>query len=470
MLRERSDWVIDTSFIIILSIILHRIAATIAHSVWQLDHELDNQVNVFWFPAGASDLLSTRDLLLSTRDVLLSTSDLLLSTRDLLLLSTRDLLLSTRDLSSCPQETSSPQRPEWALYRILCRWLLQSGPDQSRPSSAEIKNEWRHAFRECSEATYARGFSRTVCICPFSSDSSIGLWSLYCDQKFWTWCRSQLLRLARFLRPWKHVSGYDNFFFSFFYWSDLFYLLTASVQGYCCTWAHWVAHTHPHTTHTHSVGLLWTRALSAADLITHDTPHSVPASERSAIRGYANLHPANLQHNFKCAVKAGKAIRVQVWTDRKVSGGWGSQSSWQSAHEGGKAVRYIHRPSLPPISVRGRVDHRATQRPERLCQWKIRMTPSGIEPATFWHVAQCLNQLRNRVPLCKCSVPSKNSRILKTTYEITEHWIFGVAGPSSIPELINYDRTSVTIPGWFLTSEGNRVLPCTRPEYHVRVT
>ena len=73
----------------------------------------------------------------------------------------------------------------------------------------------------------------------------------------------------------------------------------------------------------------------------------------------------------------------------RVPGGWCSQITRQSAHEGCKVVSPTHRPPLPSRKYSWYwflLDAESTQGPG-LCQWKFPVQPSGIEPVTCRFVA-----------------------------------------------------------------------------------
>jgi hypothetical protein len=89
----------------------------------------------------------------------------------------------------------------------------------------------------------------------------------------------------------------------------------------------------------------------------------------------------------------------------KFPGGWGSQNwqtigtwRWWGFQPYASAVFIPKEILLVLISDRGWVDPRAIMRTEGFCQWKIPMTPSGIETTTFRFVDQPLKQMLRRMP------------------------------------------------------------------------
>jgi hypothetical protein len=81
--------------------------------------------------------------------------------------------------------------------------------------------------------------------------------------------------------------------------------------------------------------------------------------------------------------------------------------SRQSAHEGEMVVSSAHGLPLPPrrhpwysflLEAESTPGSECSQ---GLSQWKIPITPSVINPATFWLVMQCFNQLHHHISSVK---------------------------------------------------------------------
>ena len=100
----------------------------------------------------------------------------------------------------------------------------------------------------------------------------------------------------------------------------------------------------------------------------------------------------------------GKAVPLHAWTGPEGSRKLRFPDYVTMVQDGGKVVSLTHRPLYPQEILLVLISLRAIVLLEGLCQWKIPMIPSGIEPAIFRFVAQHLNHCATAVPTIQIMV------------------------------------------------------------------